>query len=127
MARWETLKARFSDAKKVLDQAELDLGDVPAEFEDPIMGDLMRDPVLLPSKHIVDRSTIVQHLLSDPKDPFTRQPMTVEDALPQTELKEKIEQWRAEKIAEARAKLVASQQVEEKPSAGAEAMDTTEG
>lgn len=126
MARWERLKTRFKTAKKTLDQAELDLGDVPAEFEDPIMGDLMRDPVLLPSKHIVDRSTIVQHLLSDPKDPFTRQPMTVEDAIPQMELKAKIEQWRAGKIAEARAKLSAT---EEEAAAGAAAdkMDTTEG
>ncbi|KAH8721333.1 Ubiquitin conjugation factor E4 [Beauveria bassiana] len=119
MARWEQLKARFKVAKATLDQAELDLGDVPPEFEDPIMGDLMRDPVLLPSKHIVDRSTIVQHLLSDPKDPFTRQPMTVDDAVPQPDLKAKIEQWREEKMQEARNKLAAA-------AAEAEAMDTTE-
>ncbi|KAJ6439496.1 ubiquitin fusion degradation protein 2 [Purpureocillium lavendulum] len=115
IAKWEKIKAKFLDAKHQLDQAEVDLGDIPAEFEDPIMGDLMKDPVLLPSKHIVDRSTIVQHLLSDPKDPFTRQPMTVDDAIPQTELKEKIEGWRAERIAEARAKT-----------AGDDAMDTAE-
>ncbi|KAM3449632.1 hypothetical protein MY3296_006716 [Beauveria thailandica] len=120
MARWERLKARFKVAKATLDQAELDLGDVPPEFEDPIMGDLMRDPVLLPSKHIVDRSTIVQHLLSDPKDPFTRQPMTVDDAVPQPDLKAKIEQWREEKMQEARNKLAAA-------AAESEAMDTTEG
>ncbi|KAM3525732.1 hypothetical protein NHJ13051_003818 [Beauveria bassiana] len=119
MVRWEQLKARFKVAKATLDQAELDLGDVPPEFEDPIMGDLMRDPVLLPSKHIVDRSTIVQHLLSDPKDPFTRQPMTVDDAVPQPDLKAKIEQWREEKMQEARNKLAAA-------AVEAEAMDTTE-
>lgn len=113
MQRWEKLKGKLLAAKQQLDQAELDLGDVPAEFEDPIMGDLMRDPVLLPSKHIVDRSTIVQHLLSDPKDPFTRQPMTVEDAVPQTELKERIDAWREERVREAKSKM-------------AEAMDTTE-
>ena len=106
----------FLEAKKQIDQAELDLGDIPAEFEDPIMGELMRDPVLLPSQHIVDKSTIVQHLLSDPKDPFTRQAMTVDDAIPQTELKERIEKWREEKIQEAKAKL-----------ADEEPMDTTEG
>lgn len=105
IAQWDKLRAKFSDAKTELDQAELDLGEVPAEFEDPIMGDLMKDPVLLPSQHIVDRSTIVQHLLSDPKDPFTRQPMTVDDAIPQTELKERIEKWREERVAEARKKL----------------------
>ena len=119
IAKWEKIKAKFLEAKHELDQAEVDLGDIPAEFEDPIMGDLMKDPVLLPSKHIVDRSTIVQHLLSDPKDPFTRQPMTVDDAIPQTELKEKIEQWRAQRIAEAKAKASAE-------TAG-EPMDTAEG
>jgi len=119
IAKWEKIKAKFLEAKHELDQAEVDLGDIPAEFEDPIMGDLMKDPVLLPSKHIVDRSTIVQHLLSYPKDPFTRQPMTVDDAIPQTELKEKIEQWRAQRIAEAKAKASAE-------TAG-EPMDTAEG
>ncbi|CAM1510471.1 Fc.00g008060.m01.CDS01 [Cosmosporella sp. VM-42] len=115
IARWDKLQAKFVDAKNLLDQAELDLGDIPAEFEDPIMGDLMKDPVLLPSRHIVDRSTIVQHLLSDPKDPFTRQPMTIDDAVPQTELKEKIEKWREEKIQAAKDKLKG------------EVMDTTDG
>lgn len=115
IARWDKLKLKFIDAKLQLDQADLDLGEIPADFEDPIMGDLMTDPVLLPSRHIVDRSTIVQHLLSDRKDPFTRQPMTIEDAIPQPELKEKILQWRDEKIKAAREKMKT------------EAMDTTEG
>ncbi|KAK7423890.1 Ubiquitin conjugation factor E4 [Neonectria punicea] len=105
IARWDKLKLKFIDAKLIIDQAELDLGDIPGEFEDPIMGDLMKDPVLLPSRHIVDRSTIVQHLLSDPKDPFTRQPMSINDAVPQTELKEKIDKWREERVQAAKDKL----------------------
>ncbi|KAF6805558.1 ubiquitin conjugation factor e4 [Colletotrichum sojae] len=104
LEKFDALKQKFHEAKELAEQAELDLGDIPPEFEDPIMGDLMKDPVILPSKHIVDRSTIVQHLLSDPKDPFTRQPMTVDDAIPDTELKAKIEKWREEKIAAARAR-----------------------
>ena len=115
IARWEKLKGKFLESKQQLDQAELDLGEVPAEFEDPIMGDLMTDPVLLPSQHIVDRSTIAQHLLSDPKDPFTRQPMTIDDAIPQTELKEKIQQWKAERVSAAKQKVIEN------------VMDTTEG
>ncbi|KAI5458136.1 ubiquitin elongating factor core-domain-containing protein [Mariannaea sp. PMI_226] len=115
IARWSKLKSKFIDAKLEIDQAELDLGEIPTEFEDPIMGDLMKDPVLLPSRHIVDRSTIVQHLLSDPKDPFTRQPMTIDDAIPQTELKERIEKWREERVQAAKEKLKEG------------AMDTTEG
>jgi ubiquitin conjugation factor E4 B len=103
LENWRLLQARLKEAKDTLDQAELDLGDIPSEFEDPIMGDLMTDPVRLPSKHIVDRQTIVQHLLSDPKDPFTRQPMTIDDVVPATELKERIEAWRLERMAAAKA------------------------
>ncbi|CAK7264291.1 Ubiquitin conjugation factor E4 [Sporothrix epigloea] len=98
---WNVLRGKFAKAKELIDQAETDLGEIPAEFEDPIMGDLMKDPVILPSRHIVDRSTIVQHLLSDPKDPFTRQPMTVDDVIPATELKQQIEAWKADRIAAA--------------------------
>ncbi|WZH39337.1 ubiquitin elongating factor core-domain-containing protein [Fusarium acuminatum] len=115
IANWDKLRVKFVDAKTILDQAELDLGDIPAEFEDPIMGILMTDPVLLPSKHIVDRSTIAQHLLSDAKDPYTRQAMTMENVIPQTELKEKIELWREERVQAAKEKIKS------------EAMDTTEG
>lgn len=42
------------------------LGEIPDEFLDPIMGTLMKDPVLLPSSQtVVDRSVILRHLLSD--------------------------------------------------------------
>lgn len=122
LAKWEKVKARFAKAKLLLDQAELDLGDIPAEFEDPIMGDLMKDPVLLPSRHIVDRSTIVQHLLSDAKDPFTRQPMTIENVVPQEELKERIDRWREERVRIAREKMDQIDEMDEM-----DKMDTTEG
>lgn len=122
LARWEKVKTMFADAKLELDQAELDLGDIPAEFEDPIMGELMKDPVLLPSRHIVDRSTIVQHLLSDAKDPFTRQPMTIDDAIPQADLKERIDRWREERIKIAKDKVAATAGSGEE-----QQMDTSEG
>jgi ubiquitin conjugation factor E4 B len=112
---WEVLSAKIESAKEAWDRAELDFDDAPAEFEDPIMGILMTDPVVLPSKHVVDRSTIMQHLLSDPKDPYTRQPMVIEDVVPDVALKERIEGWKAERRAVARARA-----------AGPEVMDTTE-
>lgn len=67
--------------------------DVPDEFEDPLMSHLMKDPVQLPSGNVVDRSTILQHLLTDPRDPFSRQTMKEEDLVDMTELKERIEAW----------------------------------
>jgi len=40
------------------------LANVPEDFLDPIMGELMRDPVVLPSSgQIVDRATIARHIL----------------------------------------------------------------
>jgi ubiquitin conjugation factor E4 B len=110
---WDSLCRKFEITKAELDRAELDFDDAPPEFEDELMGSLMKDPVILPSNHILDRSTIVQHLLSDPKDPYTRQPMTIDDVVPDDALRERIERWKDERRAKARAAV-------------AEAMDTTE-
>ncbi|KAI8960590.1 ubiquitin conjugation factor E4 [Daldinia sp. FL1419] len=116
ISTWKSLIEKFAEAKQRLDQAELDLGEIPDEFEDPLMGDLMTDPVILPSHNIVDRSTIVQQLLSNPLDPFTRKPMTIDDVIPADDLRTRIEEWKAERIAAARAKI-----------SDGDAMDTTSG
>lgn len=112
---WNQFITRVAKAKEVLDQAEQDFGDAPEEFEDPLLGMLMSDPVVLPSQNIVDRSTIIQHLLSDETDPFTRMPMKIEDAVPADDLRQRIEAWKKEKLAAARA----AKEVD--------VMDTTEG
>ena len=60
----------------------------------------MRDPVVLPSSRtIVDRSTIKQHYLSDPTDPFNRQPLKWEDIVDATEMREQIQKFLAERKA----------------------------
>eukprot|EP01113_Clastostelium_recurvatum_P014474 TRINITY_DN1788_c0_g1_i3.p1 TRINITY_DN1788_c0_g1~~TRINITY_DN1788_c0_g1_i3.p1 ORF type:complete len:1204 (-),score=380.22 TRINITY_DN1788_c0_g1_i3:63-3674(-) len=70
---------------------EMELGDIPEEFLDPILDTLMEDPVILPSSgQTVDRAIITRHLLSDPTDPFNRSPLTVEMLKPNEELKKKI-------------------------------------
>jgi len=84
---------KVEEAKATM-EAEDDGGDAPDEFLDPVMYTLMRDPVKLPSSGaIVDLSTIKSHLLSDTKDPFNRQPLKLEDVIPQPELKERIAAW----------------------------------
>lgn len=113
---WNDLKDRIAKAKEELDQAELDFGEIPAEFEDPIMGILMMDPIVLPSGNIVDRSTISQHLLSDETDMFTRRPMKIEDVVPADDLRQRIDAWKAEKLAAAKA-----------AKSDGDAMDTTGG
>lgn len=97
---WEALATKVAEAKAAEEEEEEDLGDVPDEFLDPLMADVMTDPVILPaSRAVMNRSTIRSHLLSDPTDPFNRAPLKIEDVIPDTELKEKIERWKAERKA----------------------------
>lgn len=71
---------------------EIPSDDLPDTFLDPIMSTLMVDPVLLPSSRIiVDRSTIARHLLSDQTDPFNRSPLSMEEVIPATDLKNQIQ------------------------------------
>lgn len=103
-------------AQRVALEEEL-LKDAPEEFMDALLSTFMTDPVKvsffgsdqlsqeratlhlspymfqLPSSHIVDRSTITQHLLNDPTDPFSRAPLRIEDVEPASELKELMNQW----------------------------------
>ena len=101
--------------KSELSQEE-ELGDVPDEFlgdifsdilmaqfliflgADPLLFTLMEEPVILPASQMtVDLATIKSHLLSDKHDPFNRQPLSIDDVVPNTELKERIRVWRATK------------------------------
>ncbi|RDW91522.1 hypothetical protein BP5796_02687 [Coleophoma crateriformis] len=95
MEKWEKLKERFKLAKEIAETEEDDLGEIPEEFKDPLMDEIMTDPVILPmSKATLDRDTIRQHLLSDPTDPYNRQPMKIEDVIPNVELKAQIDAFR---------------------------------
>ncbi|KAL9116307.1 MAG: hypothetical protein Q9187_007169 [Circinaria calcarea] len=116
LAAWMALGEKFKKAKEIDDQAEEDLGEIPDEFLDPLMYTLMEDPVILPtSRTAIDRSTIRSHLLSDPNDPFNRSPLKIEDVVPDTELKARIQAFKAEK----KGKKIAE--------AGIMDMDTTPG
>ncbi|KAI9367997.1 ubiquitin elongating factor core-domain-containing protein [Aspergillus egyptiacus] len=120
LKRWEQLQAKVKEAKEADEQEEEDLGEVPDEFLDPLMYTLMEDPVILPASRMsIDRATIRSHLLSDPHDPFNRVPLKMEDVVPDTELKSKIQAFKERKIAERRA--AQGQQ------AVADQMDTTTG
>jgi ubiquitin conjugation factor E4 B len=100
----------------VADSEEADLGEYPDEYTDPLMATLMEDPVILPiSRQIVDRSTIMSHLLSDAQDPFNRTPLKIEDVLPNDALREEIKAWKADTLAKKRAERAVP----------AEAMDTS--
>lgn len=94
----------FESLPDLVEQASLSVADdealeadAPDEFLDEILSIFMKDPVILPSGHYVDRATITQHLLNDPIDPFNRKEMTIDDVKPAVELKARIDAWLQEK------------------------------
>lgn len=69
----------------------------PEEFIDPLLGCLMKQPVLLiTSGKIVDRSVAVA-ALQRRKDPFNNKKLNAEHIIPQDELGVKINDWRKNK------------------------------
>lgn len=67
---------------------------IPDNYLDPIMSEIMEDPVLLPtSKNIMDRKVIERHIMSNDDDPFNRLPLSVQDLVPQIELKAEIQEF----------------------------------
>lgn len=76
LLRWKEMSLRIEKMKAA--SVEMDFSDVPDEYTDALMGTLMQDPVILPSSHVVDRSVIVRHLLNSATDPFSRQPLTMD-------------------------------------------------
>jgi ubiquitin conjugation factor E4 B len=116
---WAKMAERVRIAKEEAELEEADLGEIPDEFVDPLLASLMEDPVTLPtSKQVLDRSTIRSHLLSDPNDPFNRQPLKIEQVIPNTELKNKIHEWKSARLAEKLRERAAA--------AGGEPMDTSQ-
>lgn len=83
---------------RVAHDEELLVG-APEEFLDEILSTFMMDPIILPSGHYVDRSTISQHLLNDSIDPFNREPLTLDQIKPAVELKVRIVEWLEKKRA----------------------------
>ena len=83
-------------AVAVAAQEEEAMEDAPDEFLDPLLYSVMDDPVILPTSNtIIDRSTILQHLLNDSTDPFNREHLTPDMLQPATELKARITEWKA--------------------------------
>jgi ubiquitin conjugation factor E4 B len=100
-----SILAFLSAVEKRVVEDEVDdeiYGDVPDEFLDPLMATVMLDPVRLPSGVVVDRVTIVQHLLGERNDPFNRAPLTIDMVVGDEELKGRIEEWKRAKREEGR-------------------------
>lgn len=99
-SKFEILVTQLKEAKQQAAQEEIDYDDAPEEFLDPLMATLMEDPVELPDSHyIIDRVTIEQHLLNDKRDPMSRAPLTLDQLIPRPDIKERIEEYKNEKMA----------------------------
>jgi Ubiquitin elongating factor core/U-box domain len=91
-----SLKAFENFVKKLNELATakanaLDSVEIPDSYLDPLMAELMIDPVLLPgSGMIMDRRHITRIILSDDHDPFNRMPLKKEDLIPQDGLRNEI-------------------------------------
>ena len=89
------LVKKFEEKKNV----EVMLGDIPTKYLDPIMQTLMTDPVILgkeknkDNQYVMDRKVIERHLMNNPNNPFNREPLTKDDLVPHTELKNEIDEW----------------------------------
>ncbi|KAJ2823316.1 Ubiquitin conjugation factor E4, partial [Coemansia erecta] len=75
--------------------------EAPDAYLDPLLASLMTNPVRLPtSDNIMDLAAIKGQLLSDPRDPFNRAPLSVDMLEPLPELKREIAEWRERKLRE---------------------------
>merc|ERR1712004_810889 len=92
-----SMEARVMVAMAAVSQEACLEQDAPEEFLCLIMDTLMTDPVVLPSGKVVDRTSIAKHLLTNPTDPFNREPMTIGDVKPDENLKKRILEWTVEK------------------------------
>ena len=56
--------------------------DIPVKFKDPILFQVIRDPIEIPEvKQILDKYTIMNHLTFSETNPFTNKELTKEDLL----------------------------------------------
>jgi hypothetical protein len=68
--------------------------DAPEEFCCPISFEVMKDPVIMPDCRTYERVVIAEALTHRPFSPFTREPMSMNDARSNVALRCLIQRWR---------------------------------
>jgi len=87
---FETFVAKLAEFAQKTKEAMANV-EIPDEFLDPIMQEMMADPVRLPtSNNIMDRKNIQRIIMADDTDPFSRARLTMDMLEPQPELKARI-------------------------------------
>jgi len=102
-----TIFAReIEEFRSQAEDLESRLGDIPDKYLDPMLCTLMRDPVRLPTNQMVmDRTEISKQLLNKSQCPFTKKPLKAEELIPVPDLKQEIEEWIQQRLAENDAKM----------------------
>lgn len=67
----------------------------PEDFKCALLGGIMSDPVRLPSGSACERRVLEAQLRHHPVDPFSGQPLSIQELLPDDALRERIRQWRS--------------------------------
>jgi hypothetical protein len=93
----------YNETTSSEDESKIDPGpfaSIPLKYLDPLSGNLMIDPVVLPtSGRTVERDSIEESLLEDPVDPWTKAPLKIEDVIPNVTLKAQIQVFKAKRTA----------------------------
>jgi hypothetical protein len=92
-ASWPKLVRKAYNAFAVIANAE-DM-DAPTCFKCPLSLHWMHDPVITPSGFTYERSWIERWVLSDARDPQDRRPVTLAQLIPNRNLQDAIQRYRA--------------------------------
>jgi ubiquitin conjugation factor E4 B len=90
------VKAFAGFVEGLSESSALDI-DWPDEFLDPLMAEVMRDPVELPSGNVVDRQVALRIIMNGDYDPFTKVPMGEGDLKPRNDVRERLDRFCAER------------------------------
>ncbi|KAJ2158357.1 Ubiquitin conjugation factor E4, partial [Coemansia sp. RSA 552] len=101
LARFRQFAQKCEGAKVDSRAMEFLESQAPDEYLDPLLASLISNPVRLPtSDNIMDLAVIKGQLLSDPRDPFNRAPLSVDMLEPLPDMQREIAEWRQRKLAE---------------------------
>jgi hypothetical protein len=93
----------YNETTSSEDESKIDPGafaSIPLKYLDPLSGNLMVDPVILPtSGRTVERESIEESLLEDSVDPWTKAPLRLEDVIPNATLKAQLQVFKARRNA----------------------------
>ncbi|KAL0222330.1 hypothetical protein RCL1_002184 [Eukaryota sp. TZLM3-RCL] len=88
-----SLITRMNSLTSFVKHKELLAERAPMEYLDALMDTLMEDPVKLPGGQVMDKAVLYRMLLADPRDPFTRAPLSMDEVTELPELKREISEW----------------------------------